>query len=590
MLHAEREKGRRLPPAVGVCLMVGGLLFPPALVRPSPDGVRFTDVTPTTGITFVHLSDPEKKYIVESMSGGVALLDYNNDGWLDIYFVNSLTVDLAAKGKATRSALYRNNGDGTFTDVTDQAGVGHPGWGMGACAGDYDNDGWVDLYVTVFGRNVLYRNNGNGTFTDVTEKAGVGDSRWSTGCAFGDYDRDGFLDLFVANYVDFSLKNLPEFGKGRFCEYRGVKVQCGPRDLPGAGDTLFHNNRNGTFTDVSTSAGVSDPRGYYGLGVLWFDFDDDGWLDLFVANDATPNYLYRNNGNGTLTEIAYPAGVAVNEDGHEQACMGVTVADYNHDGIFDIFVTNFSEEYNTLYRGDGKGRFTDVSYSSRTAIASIPYVGWGTTFFDYDNDGWVDLLVVNGHVYPQVEGAGVGTEYRQRKLLYRNNRDGTFTEVAESAGPALLEKRVSRGAAFGDLDNDGDVDVVVNDLDGPPMILRNDGGNRNRALLIRTIGVTSNRDGIGARVTVTAGNLVQRDEVRSGGSYLSQNDLRLHFGVGQAETIDELEIRWPSGRVDRVTKVPTNHLIEITEGRGLARAHALRSPARAKARSGQVQR
>lgn len=590
MVHAEGNRGRRIPPSVVACLMVGGLLFPPVLVRPSPDGVRFTDVTRTSGVTFVHVSDPEKKYIVESMSGGVALLDYNNDGWLDIYFVNSLTVERAIKGETAPSALYRNNGDGTFTDVTNHAGVGHPGWGMGACAGDYDNDGWVDLYVTVFGRNVLYRNNGNGTFSNVTDKAGVGDGRWSTGCAFGDYDNDGWLDLFVANYVDFSLKNLPEFGRGRFCEYRGVKVQCGPRGLPGAGDVLYHNNRDGTFTDVSTSAGVSDLRGYYGLGVAWFDFNDDGWLDLFVANDATPNYLYRNNGNGTFTEVAYPAGVAVNEDGHEQACMGVTVADYNHDGIFDIFVTNFSEEYNTLYRGDGKGRFTDVSHSSRTAITSVPYVGWGTKFFDYDNDGWVDLLVVNGHVYPQVEGAGVGTEYRQRKLLYRNNRDGTFTEVAEEIGSALLQKRVSRGAAFGDLDNDGDVDVVVNDLDGPPMILRNDGRNRNRAILIRTVGVTSNRDGIGARATVRVGNLVQKDEVRSGGSYLSHNDLRLHFGVGHAETIDQLEIRWPSGRVDRLTKVPANHLIEITEDRGLTRAQALRSPAgteEAQSRQGQ---
>jgi hypothetical protein len=554
--------------ALGLLIGVGFVGQAVSLI-PASNAVQFTDITKQAGIDFKHISAPEKKYIVESMSGGVVFFDYNNDGLLDIYLVNSLTVDLVAKGEKTRSALYRNNGDGMFTDVTEKAGVGYPGWGMGACAGDYDNDGDPDLYVTCFGPNVLYRNNGDGTFTDVTQKAGVGDARWSGGAAFADYDNDGTLDLFVANYVDFKMDSLPEFGKGKFCEYRGVRVQCGPRGLPGAGDALYHNNGDGTFTDVSKAAGVADPRGYYGLGVMWFDYNDDGLIDLFVANDASPNYLYKNNGISTFTEVGYPAGVAVNEDGAEQACMGVTIGDYNHDGRFDLFVTNFSEEYNTLYRGLGDGHFTDASYASRTAISSIPTVGWGAKFFDYDNDGWIDLFVVNGHVYPQVDGANVGTRYRQRKLLYRNNRDGTYVEVAGENGSALLAERVSRGAAFGDVDNDGDVDVIINDLDGPPLLLRNDGGNHNHSILIRTVGTKSNRDGIGARIKVIAGDLVQMDEVRSGGSYLSHNDLRVHFGLGQAEKVDVVEIRWPSGQVDRLKDVPANQIIEVKEGAGI---------------------
>jgi hypothetical protein len=529
--------------------------------------VRFTDITNQTGITFKHISTPEKKYIVESMSGGVALIDYDNDGYVDIFFVNSLTVDLLKSQSKPQSELYRNNGNGTFTNVTRKAGVGDMGWGMGVCVGDYNNDGWDDIYVTCLGPNHLLKNNGDGTFTDVTKAANVNDPRWSAGAAFFDYDNDGYLDLFVSNYVDFDVNNLPE--QGRPCKYRGIDVQCGPRGLRGAGDSLYHNNGNGTFTDVSVKAGVSDPNGYYGLGVVCSDFDGDGWVDVFVANDATPNFLYHNNGNGTFKDIGFVSGAAVNENGSEQACMGVTVGDYDHDGKFDIFATNFSQEYNVLYRGQGTNLFTDVSYAAKVAEVSMPYVGWGTKFFDYDNDGWLDLFVANGHVYPQVDSANLDAGYRQRKLLHKNNRDGTFSEVAAQSGDALMEKHVSRGVAFGDIDNDGDVDMVINDLDGSPQVLRNDGGNANNSVLIKTIGDRSNRDGIGAHVKVVSQDLTQIDEVRSGASYISHNDLRLHFGLEKRTKIDLVEIRWPSGAVEKIEGVGVNKVLVIKEGKGI---------------------
>ncbi|MCA1565316.1 MAG: CRTAC1 family protein [Acidobacteria bacterium] len=526
-------------------------------------GARFTDVTEQAGITFKHVSTPEKRYIVESMSGGVALLDYDNDGHLDIYFVNSLTVDLLKSKGKTVSALYRNRGDGTFADVTQKAGVGDIGWGMGIAIADYNNDGFQDIYVTCVGANHLLKNNGDGTFTDVTEKAGVGDPRWSTGASFVDYDNDGRLDLFVANYVSFDFNKLPEFGKEKTCQFKGVAVQCGPRGMAGDGDSLYRNNGDGTFTDVTKKAGVSDPNGYYGMGVISSDFDEDGLVDIFVANDSTPNFLYHNKGDGTFKEIGFLSGTALNENGAAQGCMGVTVADYDHDGKLDLFVTNFDDDYNVLYRNDGGRFFSDASYAAKIAAVSLPYVGWGTKFFDYDNDGWVDLFVANGHVYPQIKN------FHQRNLLHRNNRDGTFTEVAEQSGAPFAEKRAGRGAAFGDIDNDGDTDIVVNNLDGAPLVLRNDTASGNNSVLIKTIGVRSNRDGVGARVKVVSGDLVQKDEVRSGDSYISQSDLRLHFGLERRTKIDLIEIRWPGGAVDKISDVKPNRVLTIREGQGI---------------------
>lgn len=553
----------RIAPSLIRSFVVLLLSSPVWMINGQGTDMRFTDITEKAGIKFTHVSSPEKKYIVESMSGGVALFDYDNDGYLDLYLVNSLTVDMVKLKQKTRSVLYHNNGDGTFTDVTDKAGVGDIGWGMGVTIGDYNNDGWDDIYVTCLGPNHLLKNNGNGTFANVTKKAGVSDPRWSTGAAFVDYDNDGKLDLFVANYVDFDVYNLPEFGKGRTCQFKGVPVQCGPRGLKGAGDTLYHNNGDGTFTDVSKKAGVADSDGYYGLGVICSDLDDDGLVDIFVANDSTPNFLYHNNGDGTFKDIGFSSGTAVNENGSEQGSMGVTLGDYDHDGKLDLFITNFDDDYNTLYHSDGKGSFTDVSYATKVAAVSLPYVGWGTWFFDYDSDGWADLLVVNGHVYPQLP------TYRQRNFVHHNMRNGTFAEVGEQLGAPFSEKRTGRGAAFGDIDNDGDVDVVISNLDGPPQVLRNDGGNTNNSILIRTIGVKSNRDGIGARIKVVSGNLTQINEVYSGGSYLSQNDLRLHFGLEKGTKVNLIEVHWPSGVVDKIADAGVNRVLTVKEGLGV---------------------
>jgi hypothetical protein len=561
-MHAgHRRPGIRLSAA---SVLAVGL----SLARPGgfESGVTFTDITKESRIAFSHVWAPDKKYILESMSGGVALFDFDRDGQLDIYLVNSPTVATAGQPRNARSGLWRNRGDGTFVDATDKAGVGHPGWGMGALAGDFDNDGWDDLYVTCFGPNRLYRNNGDGTFSDVTARAGVGDARWSAGAAFADYDGDGWLDLFVANYADVRLDALPEFGKGKYCEFHGIPVQCGPRGLPGGGDSLYRNNRDGTFTDVSAKAGVHDPAGRFGMGVGWSDFNGDGHPDLFVANDAGPNFLYRNHGDGTFSDVGLQSGTALSEDGKEQGSMGVAIGDYDHTGRWSILVTNFSDEYNALYRHQKDFLFSDASYASLTAKASVPLVGWGVHFFDYDNDGWLDILVVNGHVYPQVERAGLATSYRQRKLLYRNNRNGTFTETSSLAGAALGEASVSRGSAAGDLDNDGDLDVVINNLDGAPTLLRNDGGNRRHFLVVGLEGRVGNRSAIGARVTVRSGDLVQSAEHRSGGSYLSHNDARLHFGLEERTRVDSVEVRWPNGAIQQFSALPADAFVRIIQG------------------------
>ncbi|MEJ2007273.1 MAG: CRTAC1 family protein [Acidobacteriota bacterium] len=559
---------------------LGGLLlsgpFSP-LLEPRNAGatadVGFVDITAKAGIHFRHNSAPGQKYIVESMSGGVALFDYDNDGWLDIYFTNALTVATANDPKSARSALYHNNRDGTFTDVTEKSGLAYPGWVNGVVAADYDGDGFQDLYLTCLGANHLYHNNGDGTFTDVTEKAGVDDHRYSAGATFGDYDRDGALDLFVANYVDFNLSELPEFGKGKFCQYLGVPVQCGPAGLPGTGDALFHSNGDGTFTNVTLKAGVSDPQRRYGLTAVWTDVDHDGWPDLLEAHDVGPNYLDRNNHDGTFTDIGVFAGVAVSAEGREQSNMGIAIGDYMHTGRLGIFISHFSDDYDILYRQDSISPplFTDATYTSGIGKIMGPYLGWGDAFFDYDNDGWPDLMVVNGHVYPQVDNADVGTRYRQRILLFHNDGEGKFSEVAAQHGDALMVPRVSRGAAFGDIDNDGDIDVVVENLDGKPTVLRNDGGNRNNWITIKTVGKGMNRDAIGARVKVVSADLVQWDEVRTGGSYLSSNDLRLHYGLGKRREVSLIELHWPDGQVETVRKAPINHFLTIEEGKGIVR-------------------
>lgn len=548
-----------------------GVVASLSVARPpseSPATLLFRDVSSEAGIAFTHHSAPEKKYIVESMGGGVAFFDFDNDGRLDIYLVDSLTVDTRGNPEAAHSALYRNLGDGRFTDLADKAGVAHPGWGMGVCTADFDGDGFEDLYVTNLGPNRLYRNNHNGTFTDLAEQAGVAVGGWSAGCGFADYDRDGDLDLFVSRYVKVDLDNLPEFGKDKTCEYRGIAVQCGPRGLPGETDLLFRNEGAGRFTDVSERAGVSDPRAYFGLGVAWFDANQDGWPDLYVANDSTPNFLYINQRDGTFKEVAFPMGVAVSEDGAEQGSMGVAVGDYDLSGREHLFATNFSEEYNALYHNDGT-HFTDVSFRSKTAPSSLPYVGWGTAFFDYDNDGWLDLIAVNGHVYPQLDQARLGASapYRQRRLLYHNRGDGTFDEVAAQYGPVLMQERVSRGLAVGDLDDDGRLDVVINDLDGTPQVLRNELTNAGHWLRVKLRGRSPNTDAIGAIVTVTATGRTQRRLVQSGTSYLSQHDMRLHFGLGAATRVDAIEVLWPDGSMTRREGVKADQQLELSQAR-----------------------
>ena len=539
---------------------------------PQPDSQipQLVDVTRSTKIQFDHLSSPAKKYIVESMSGGVALIDYDRDGWPDIYFTNAPGIDMALAGRKARSALFHNNHDGTFTDVTDKAGVANPCWAMGASIGDYDNDGWPDLLVTCFGGVTLFRNNHDGTFKNVTAQTGLSvDAGWATGAAFGDYDRDGWADLFVAHYVDLDLKDLPEFGSKPTCQYHGIAVQCGPRGLKGAPDALYHNNGNGTFTEVAKAAGVADPQRFFGMTAVWSDFNNDGHLDLFVANDGEPNYLYRNDGNGHFTDIALDAGVAVNLDGSEQANMGVALGDYEHKGLFSIAITHFSEEYAALYRNNGALSFTDVSYPSGIARATMPYVGWGDAFFDLDNDGWPDLIIANGHVYPQVDTKDIGTKFREPKVLYLNQHDGTFRDISKLAGAAIQIPQVSRGLAVGDLFNDGHLDVVVENLEGEPMILRNQGGPRNHWISFELEAAKGSPLALNARLRATAGDLVQQDEVRSGGSYLSQSDLRIHFGLAAHEKLDKLEIFWPSGRVEMLNNLSVDHFYILKEGQGV---------------------
>jgi hypothetical protein len=528
---------------------------------------KLQDITASTGIHFEHLSSPEQRYIVESMSGGVALFDYDGDGWLDIYFTNAPSVSMVLAGKRAKGALYHNNHDGTFTDLTDKAGVGNPCWAMGAAVADITNDGRPDLLISCFGGVVLYHNNGDGTFTDVTSKSGLSkDSGWATGVAFGDYDGDGFPDLFVPHYVDLDLNDLPHFGSSKTCQYHEIAVQCGPRGLKGSPDSLYHNNGDGTFTEVAAQARVEDPKRYFGLGSVWTDFDNDGKVDLFVANDGEPNYLYRNEGNGHFKEIGSDAGVAFSEDGIEQANMGLAVGDFENKGRMSIAISHFSDEYMALYRNDGDMNFTDVSHSAGVAHATEPYVGWGNAFLDLNNSGWLDLVLVNGHVYPQVDDAKLGIHYREPKLVFLNAHNGTFREATAKVGETLTIPLVGRGLAVGDLFKRAALDLVVENLTSGPQILSSRPDPSNHWISVELEGTPRNRLALNARVRVTANSQTQLGEVRSGGSYLSQSDLRLHFGLGTAKSIDILEVLWPGGTTQVFHSVTADRFYKLKQG------------------------
>ena len=569
--------------------MSSGGIHPPvkdALSRPITAGgfvdgapVVFTDVTKLAGLDrFHHRSGtPEKTTILEAPGSGVALLDYDNDGWLDIYLLNGSTVS-AMKGQeaAPRSMLFHNNHDGTFTDVTEKAGVANERWGFGVAVGDYDNDGWPDMYVANYGKNRLYHNNHDGTFTDVAEKAGVGLGGWSTGPTWGDYDHDGLLDLFVPGYVKNDIDHPVLAGKGGLpegaCQNRGVNVFCGPLGLPGQEDHLFHNNGDGTFKDVSVKAGVSDPGGRYGFASVFVDVDDDGWLDLVVANDSSANYLYRNHHDGTFEDAGYGSGVSLSEEGRAQASMGIAVGDYNRDGRVDLFVTTFSDDYKPLYRNDGDGYFSDVSFRVGLGNPTIPFLGWGTGFLDFDNDGLLDVFVANGHVYPVADSTDWGTTWAQRPLLFRNLDGKKFQEVPPATGSGLAVVIPARGAAFGDLFNDGHIDVVINNIDSTPTLLRNVVKNSNHWIALKLIGgPKSPRDAIGAKVFLTAAGLRQRADVFSGGSYASSSDQRVHFGLGGSTRIDEIEIQWPDGAKEKIEVPGVDRSYTVREGKGLSK-------------------
>lgn len=543
--------------------------------------IIFQNVAAAAGLTkWRHVAGtPEKRLILEAKGPGVCLLDYDNDGWLDIFLVNGSTYD-ALDGKAAppHAALFHNNHDGTFTDVTEKAGVANDRWGYGCATGDYDNDGWPDLYVTNYGKNRLYHNNHDGTFSDVAEKAGVTIGTWSTGATFGDYDGDGRLDIFVDGYAQIDLKDPPLSGSKAMhyapCQYRGVEVMCGPRGLKGEHDHLFHNNGDGTFTDVSKKLGVDDPNGYYGLGVLFADVNNDGRPDLLVANDSTQNYLYINKGNGTFEDDSYPSGYALNENGREIANMGIAVGDYENNGHLSIVNTDFADDYNVLFQNDGTGSFTDVSYPAGIAQSSIPFVGFADGFLDYDNDGWKDLLIINGHVYPQVDQHPEwGQSYAQRPLLYHNLHNGKFALVPAVEGTGLAVVTVGRGAAFGDIFNDGKIDVVINSMDGVPILLRNVNPDHHHWVEIKLIGgPKSPRDAVGATIYLTAADMRQREDVLSGGSYLSSNDLRVHFGLGDSTDAGSAEIHWPSGARETIQLPAVDQIYTIEEGKGITKA------------------
>ena len=554
-------------------VLLAGLLSaqnPPAGPVAAPVPV-FRDIATQAGLTASHISSLEKRYVIESMSGGIGLFDCDNDGKLDIVMVNGSTVDrYRQSGGDLLFTLWHQDAGLKFTDITQKAGLTRKGWGMGVAVADFDNDGNLDLFVTGYGGNALYRNKGDCTFEDVTAKAGVRGGGFSTGAAWADYDRDGNVDLFVSRYVHVDINNLPVPGSTKFCNFKGVPVQCGPWGMEGETDLLYHNRGDGTFEEVSRKAGVSDPDKYYGLGATWGDYDNDGWPDLFVADDATPNHLYHNNHDGTFTDDAMVGGIAMNSEGQALGSMGVSWGDYDHSGRLSMFITEFADQPNTLYRNLGARGFEDVAMQSRLGPASLALVGWGTSFVDIDNDGWLDLMAVNGHVYPQMDNVKGSAAYAEPMLLHRNLRNGTFEEVSKAAGLADIPLKSRRGAAFGDIANSGNVDVVVLNLGEPPSLLLNTNHSSNHRALFHLVGTKSNRAAIGARVTIHTGADTQFDEVRSGGSYLSQNDLRLHFGLGSAAKMDLVEVRWPTGKVETFKKVAADKIYTIVEGQGIS--------------------
>jgi enediyne biosynthesis protein E4 len=574
------------------CVRSFSLLFLSALLylvlilwghhQPAPltgPNVKFIDIAEPAGIRdrVVNGGEETKKFVFESTGSGVAVLGYDGDDRSDIFVVNGSRLEGFPPGEEPTNHFYRNQGNGTFVDVTGEAGLVRSGWGQGVCSGDFDNDGNSDLYVTYYGSsNVLYQNNGKGRFVDVTSKAAVAGAKrnWTTGCAFVDYDNDGFLDLFAAGYVDLDLNSTPLPGDNKYCLWKGVPVFCGPRGLAAAKNHLYRNNRNGTFTDVSLKAGIQATADCYGMAVIASDFRNRGLPDLYVACDSTPSLLYHNNGDGTFREIGAESGVAYNPDGFVQAGMGVSVGDYDADGQLDIFKTNFEDDVPDLYRNNGDGTFSFETYDAKLGFR-LRYLSWGGGFFDFDNDGWRDLFIANGHVYPEPEARGLGGSYRQQNLLYLNLGNGTFDDVSHISGAGLELKRSGRGVAFGDIDSDGDLEIVVNNQNDLPTLLRNDGGNGRAFLQVKLSGTRSNRDGIGARVSVRSGQRNQIDEVRSGGSYLSQSDLSLHFGLGEAKLVDEVIVRWPSGVVQRIQRVAPNQRLFIQEGKGLLKATPL---------------
>ena len=531
---------------------------------------NFIDVAEKSGLTMMNVfgGTDTKKYIIETTGTGVAIFDYDNDGWPDVLVINGTKLEGFPPGKAPTNHLYRNNHDGTFADTTLKAGLATTGWGQGVCVGDYDNDGWEDVYVTYYGKNHLYHNR-NGVFEDVSEKSGVAGSgkAWGTGCAFVDYDRDGKLDLMIANYVDFDLSTAPSPGERPSCIWKGVPVMCGPRGLASAKNILYHNRGDGTFEDITTKAHIDRTDGHYAFSVSTFDFDDDGWPDIYVACDSTASILYHNNRDGTFTDVGVTAGAAFNEDGREQAGMGSTIADFNGDGRLDIFKTNFSDDTSTLYKNNGDGTFDDVTTTAGLGLYT-KYLGWGTMFFDLDNDGWPDLLLVNGHVYPEVDKQHLGSSYQEPRILYHNHGNSTYSDISSNAGPGITTSASSRGLAIGDFWNDGKLSAVISNMNAPPSLLVNQVQSKNHWIAVHTVGTKSNRDGIGARIAVKVGSRTLVDEVRSGSSYSSSSDMRVHFGLGAIDKIDWVEIRWPSGLTERFSSLPVDRIHTLKEGSG----------------------